>query len=242
MEPGDQIEALRVLPLEGLFNVRDLGGYAAGERQVKWGRLYRSGDLGGLSDQARRALEARRIRTIVDFRDESEREHSPDGDISTVKQNHPLPIDAGNIIDLSAVGRGVDGETLMAKLYQALADKARPQYRAFFSILAGEENAPLLFHCSAGKDRTGLGAALLLSALGVDREIILQDYLLSGTCLEGKYAEWLSANPHLEPVMSVRPGYLLAALSLIDRDLGGMEAYLRDLGADIKTLRRLYTE
>jgi protein-tyrosine phosphatase len=242
MEHDDQPEKLRVLPLEGLYNVRDLGGYAAGERQVKWGRLYRSGDLNDLSGQARRSLEARRIRTIVDFRDESERTQAPDGDLATVRQNHPLPIDAGNIIDLSAVGRGVNGETLMEKLYQALADKARPQYRAFFSILAGEENAPLLFHCSAGKDRTGLGAALLLSALGVDREIILQDYLLSGPCLEGKYAEWISADPNLEPVMSVRPGYLRAALSLIDHDLGGMETYLRkDLGADIETLRRLYT-
>jgi protein-tyrosine phosphatase len=234
----------RLLPTENLFNVRDLGGYAAGTgRQVKWGLLFRAGDLYEPSDGDLALLEKKGIRTIVDFRGEQEAAHAPDCKIATVKKAVVLPLDAGNMMDLGRVERGVSGETLMEELYRILADEGRPQYREFFKIISDKENAPLLFHCSAGKDRTGLAAALILSALGVDRELIYQDYVLSHTCLKDKYRAWFEKAPHLEPVMSVRRSYLEAALARIDQDFGGMERYLKtELGADIGLLRELYTE
>jgi protein-tyrosine phosphatase len=235
--------------MENLFNVRDLGGYPVGDggfnekRQVKRGLLYRAGDLGAPSERDRALLEDRNIRIIMDFRSEKEIQRLPDCEFKTVKHYRALSIDAGNMLELSRIERGIDGESLMEELYRGLAAEARSQYREFFEILADADSAPLLFHCSAGKDRTGFAAALILSALGVDRELIYQDYLLSAKYLTDKYQALLEAEPYLEPVMSVRRSYLEVAFTRIDTDFGGMDRYLgTELGADIKRLRELYTE
>ncbi|GHV15792.1 protein-tyrosine-phosphatase [Spirochaetia bacterium] len=250
MNNDDQFDKVRLLPLEGLYNVRDLGGYpAAGEpfgslgtRQVAWGRLYRAGDFGNLTPQAKGYLEGRNIRTIVDFRDDDERAASPDGEIATVRNNISLPIFAANIVDLSKLKAGTDGEAVMEELYRAMVVEIRTQYRSFFRILQDRDSAPLIFHCSAGKDRTGVGAALILAALGADRETIFRDYLLTGEYLKGKYDHWLTSAPYLEPVLMVRQRYLAAAFDAIDTRFGGIESYLREeMGADIDLLRELYT-
>ena len=252
MNNDNQFDTVRLLPLEGLYNVRDLGGYpaaAAGEpfgslgtRQVAWGRLYRAGDIGNLTPQAKGYLEGRNIRTIVDFRYDAERAASPDGELATVRNNIPLPIFAGNIADLSELEADTDGEAVMEELYRAMVSETRTQYRSFFRILQDRDSAPLIFHCSAGKDRTGVGAALILAALGADRETIFRDYLLTVEYLKGKYDQWLKSAPHLEPVMTVRQRYIAAAFDVIDTRFGGVEAYLRnEMDADIDLLRDLYT-
>jgi protein-tyrosine phosphatase len=236
-------ERERFVPLEALFNVRDLGGYAAaGGRRVKWGLLYRAGDLNELTARDRAVLEERGIKTIVDFRSQDERDSAPDCDLSTVALNRWLPIDAGSFFSLAELRTSDAMEALMEELYRALADKSRDQYREFFALLEDAENLPLLFHCSAGKDRTGFGAALILSALGVDREQIYDDYLLSAQGLKGKYASLVAASPYLEPAFSVRRSYLTAAFELMEKTRGGVESYLAGLGADPERLRRLYTE
>ncbi|GHT90881.1 protein-tyrosine-phosphatase [Spirochaetia bacterium] len=258
---ADPFSNPRLLSMESLFNVRDLGGYAVGSgpvaerpvaerRQVKWGLLFRAGDLHKPSERDRALLEKKGIRTIVDFRGADEVERAPDCEIGTVKKTYHLPIEAGNMVDLSRTERASSGETLMEGLYRVLVDEARPQYREFFKILSEKgsaapqaANTPLLFHCSAGKDRTGLAAALILSALGLDREQVFQDYSLSGIYLKDKYRTWLEKEPYLEPVMSIRRSYLDAAFSRIEADFGGMEQYLgTELGVDTALLRELYTE
>jgi protein-tyrosine phosphatase len=232
----------RLLPLEGLYNFRDLGGYPAAGGKVRWGCLYRGGDLRELRPQAKQCLEARKIRTIVDFRDPAERLDAPDGELATAEKTYSLPIEAGNMLELARLEISA-GEALMQRLYLALVDQCRPQYRDFFAILGEPENGPVLFHCSAGKDRTGVAAALVLSALGVDRETVVADYLLSGEYIRGKYRDLLAGAPYLEPFMTVRPGYIAAALDGIDSAFGGMDRYLREeLGACPERLRRLYTE
>jgi protein-tyrosine phosphatase len=188
-------------------------------------------------------LEARQIRTVVDFRDAAERQKAPDGELGTVEKTYSLPIEAGDVMGLARVETSAAGEDLMHRLYRALVDQFRPQYRRFFSILAEAENGPILFHCSAGKDRTGVASALLLHALGVDRETVIDDYLLSGEYIKGKYRDWLAGAPHLEPLMTVRPGYIAAALDEIETRFGGMDRYLREeLGVRPEQLRSLYTE
>jgi protein-tyrosine phosphatase len=236
-------EKQRILPLEALFNVRELGGYPAFEgRRVKWGLLYRSGDLYTLTDGDRVFLEERGIRTVVDFRGPHERARSPDKAIGTVEKTWELTIDAGNMMDLSGMQAGASGEGMMGDLYRVLVDEATAVYRQFFRLLADTHAAPLLFHCSAGKDRTGLAAALILFALGTDRETVFADYELSTACLKDKYRAIINEKPHLEPLMTVRRSYLEAALERIDSRYGGPEQYLRrELGADIEALRELYT-
>ncbi|MDR2370949.1 MAG: tyrosine-protein phosphatase [Treponema sp.] len=252
----------RVLPMERLYNVRDLGGYpAAGGRSVRWNLLYRAGDLNNPSRGDGALIKERRLAVIVDFRSEAEICETPD--MVAAGRKAELPIDAGNILTLCRLKASgfwagsfanshsesaklhacvSTGEAVMEELYRRLAEEARPQYREFFAILAEKGNAPVLFHCSAGKDRTGLAAALVLSALGVDREIIYRDYLLSAECLAGKYRALIEAEPDIEPFMSVRRSYLEAAFAYIDECCGGVERYLEtELGADSVLLRDLYT-
>ncbi|MDR0602155.1 MAG: tyrosine-protein phosphatase [Treponema sp.] len=232
-----------IVPLERLFNVRDLGGFAAADgRLVRRGLLYRAGDLCDPSEGDRAVLEQLGIAAVVDFRSGEEKEKSPDCAIGTVRLRVELPIDAGSMIALSREGGDASGEGLMEKLYRRLAEDARPHYREFFAILAYGQNTPLLFHCSAGKDRTGLAAALLLLALGVEREQAYRDYLLSAECLAGKYRALIDGDPGIEPFMTVRRSYLDAAFDHIDGMFGGIERYLEtELGADITRLRKLYT-
>lgn len=232
----------RTINLENAYNVRDLGGYAAGGgRKVRWHALYRSGDLHWLSDNDVETLRQRGIKTVVDFRTEREREREPHRLPETVEQVITLPINPGNIIDFENMT--TDGAVeAMQTIYRYVVNEAQPEYTVLFQILADPANAPLLFNCSAGKDRTGLAAALILSALGVDRETVFADYLLSEVHLKGKYQSQIDQDPESEPLYTVRREFLQAALDEIDTRYGGMESYLqKQLGVDTELLRSLYT-
>lgn len=239
-----ETEAGRLIPLEKLYNTRDLGGYETRDkRRVRFGRLYRAGELYVATAHDKAALEARGIRTIVDFRGLPEAEQYPDIQPIGLQRHVPLPIDAGSLLELSRVGRDISGEGFMMNLYAAIIEAARPQYRELFRLISAEANAPLLFHCSAGKDRTGIAAALIYHALGVERETIYADYLLSAEYLKEHIKRWSRDDPRLEPVMSIRREYLEAAFKTIDSTFGGADRYIQyELGADPDRLRALYTE
>ncbi|MDR1175040.1 MAG: tyrosine-protein phosphatase [Treponema sp.] len=107
------------------------------------------------------------------------------------------------------------------------------EYKHFFQTLKNEANFPLIFHCSAGKDRTGFAAALLLSLLGVDREIVINDYLLSAENVKEKYAPYVElikqrtgGEGDIEPLVTVKREYIEAAFARIDDEWGGIENYL----------------
>ncbi|MDR2632142.1 MAG: tyrosine-protein phosphatase [Treponema sp.] len=237
-EPG------RLLPLEGGHNLRDLGGYPTQDgRQLRRGLLYRAGDLHKLSLQDRVFLEQRNIKSIVDFRGVQEKKRAPDGPLASLVHTFELPIEAGSLMGACTRETGVSGEALMQELYGRIVESARPQYRKFFSILSHPGHTPLLFHCSAGKDRTGLAAAFILSALSVAREWIYRDYLLSASYLKELIRQWLAAEPQEEALLSVRRGYLEAAFAKIDAAFGGIGRYIREeLEADVALLREWYTE
>ena len=115
------------------------------------------------------------------------------------------------------------------------------QYKEFFKLLQNGDDIPLMFHCSAGKDRTGMGAALVLSALGVDEQTILKDYLLSNTYLANKYAGLKSQYPTISSLFEVKPEFLQAGLDKIKKDHGSVENYLtKVLGVDIQKMREMY--
>jgi protein-tyrosine phosphatase len=196
-----------------------------------------------MTDGDRALLENAGIKTIVDFRGSNEQVKAPDENLKTVVKTWGLTIDAGNLVDFSKVDRGLDGEILMQELYRVMVVQAVPQYRRFFGILADAQNAPLLFHCSAGKDRTGLAAALILCALGVEIQYVHSDYMLSASCLGDKYHDLVAGEPHTAPLMTVKQSYLDAALAYMDECYGGIAGYLEnELGAGRDVLRELYTE
>ena len=128
-------------------------------------------------------------------------------------------------------------------VYFATSDEGRERYRELFRLLQETDDAAILFHCSAGKDRTGMGAALILYALGVPEQTVMEDYLASNGYLAGKYSRYAERFPQLKGMLEVKPNYLSAGIDSIRTAYGSVETYLREeLGADIGKLRELYLD
>lgn len=234
----------RLLPMEGAYNVRDMGGYKTSEgRLVKWGMVFRSGDLNKLTDNDLSYLANVGIKSIVDFRDEDEKEAAPDKLPSTHLQTYEFPISAGNVIDMSKITSEEEAAQALIDGNVFFVEECQEQYSNFFAELMREENPPLLFHCSAGKDRVGLASALFLASLGVDKETIIEDYLLSAEYVREKYKDLVEAMPILGPVFTVKKEYIEAAFQTIDAKYGGIEKFLSEnLKVDLSLMKSMYTE
>lgn len=231
------------LPIGGTFNVRDMGGYsAAGGRTVRWNRVFRSDDLSTVTNDGLDYLARLEIRSIVDFRDIEEREYAPDRCPDCISGIYEFPIKVGNLMELLELNN-YDAGLLLRNANKSLVRDFNAEYASFFEVLANGDSAPLLFHCSAGKDRAGFAAALFLSSLGVDRETVIQDYLPSGDNIRPKYQAEVEANPVLAPLMQSRREYLSSAFEVIDDEFGGVENYLAEvLGVDLERMRSLYLD
>lgn len=234
----------QLLPLEGAYNVRDLGGYQTKDgKRVKWHKVIRSGDLNHLTEKDLDYLANLGIVSYIDFRDTSEIKSTPDKFPVTLKNYFEMSVSPGNMNSLEEDLENMDLNAYMIELNRLLVRDFQYVYADFFRVLMDEKNIPLLFHCTAGKDRTGFGAALFLSSLGVDRETIMQDYLLSAEYVSEKYASIVERHPHFAPALTVKPEYLQGAFDVIDQEFGGMENYLiNHLGVDLEVMKEVYTE
>lgn len=223
----------RTWPLHGASNFRDLGGYPSEDgRHVRWRRLFRSDHLAALSDDDRRRLAELGLARAFDFRGATERAAQP-YELPGVAR-HPLVIEptvVQRMHDLARAGRRLDGPTvrgLMQDLYRLLIDEQSARYAELFEHLLDVE-APVVFHCTAGKDRTGVAAALILLSLGVPRDWIMQDYLLTNELYRPPpLPATETPREALEVLWRVEPGFLEAALAQIDERHGGVETYLRE--------------
>ena len=254
--PRAERDAQRRLPVAGAANLRDLGGYTTRDgHTLRWGVLYRSDSLVDLSDEDVVYLDRLRLHRVVDFRSAAERERGSDrvpGGVQEVWQ--PIAgagLDPRELQDRMLAGQ-VSAEQASKWLVEgnrAFVEQFRETYARFLRELADPANLPTLFHCTAGKDRTGYAAALVLLALEVPRETAMRDYLLTNEYTQAKtrsllrtirVVSWFRANPDdLVPLFEARESYLGAAFAQIDED-GGTEAYLRDaLGVDPALRERL---
>jgi protein-tyrosine phosphatase len=244
----------RVLPLQGGRNFRDLGGYRTADgRMVKWGLLYRSGEMHDLTPADYSYLQKRGIRTVCDFRDTAERTREPTlwpagQKPKVLSDDYTLDVNAMKLPGDPSTWTHEQVVTAMTATYPQLLDQFNGQYaRMFAELLAGD--APLAFHCTAGKDRTGVAAALLLTALGVPRATIVEDYLLSNQHMAPMPAHptgfWARLSPEAAHAFAgVDRHYIDAVFAVTDRHPGGTMGYLKDkmgLGAPkIAKLRALY--
>lgn len=245
----------RVPELEGALNFRDLGGYAAAEgRTVRWNIVYRSGTTHALTGADVARLGARGIRYAYDLRSNNERRTHPNRlrDIANLdyryRDHDHLPGDIRRLLKSPDV-RAEHAHQVMIEVYQKLPSEFEDAFRALFLLLTNG-NLPLVFNCTAGKDRTGVAAALLLTALGVARETVLEDYLLTSqffdrSCeliLNEGGAELFTAVDRTiwEPLMRVHPEYLTAMFDHLDVTYGSVDHYLRDqLSIDAARIDRL---
>ena len=250
--PASARAGFRHLPVHGAPNFRDLGGYTTSDgRTVKWGALYRTDSLGDLTDDDQRYLERLHIQRIVDFRIPDEAADAPDKLSPSLKSsyvNMPIGFNNGNYNEF--VKKIMSGDTQGLNLERALEEanvkfvrEFTPVFRDWLHGLVETGGGAQVFHCTAGKDRTGLAAALFLLSLGVPNNEVMQDYLASNAYLQQKNAKSLwkmrifslgrADTAGVQPMMEVRRSYLQAAFDTMQQDYGSIDNYLREgLGVD----------
>jgi protein-tyrosine phosphatase len=244
----------RIPALAGALNFRDLGGYAAADgRTVRWNTVFRSGTTHALTPDDISALARLGIRYAFDLRSNKERHEHPSRltDITDLKYHYRDHADVPGDIRRMLHGPDASAEAshrLMIAVYRELPRDFKDAFRSLFNHLADGE-LPLVFNCAAGKDRTGVAAALLLSALGVPRATVVEDYLLTDqfferSCdmiLRDKQAP-LFANVDRavwEPLMRVHADYLDAMFSELEETHGSVEGYLNNIGIDSTVIQRM---
>ncbi|MDF7670327.1 tyrosine-protein phosphatase [Orbaceae bacterium ESL0721] len=239
---GKGIIAENHLPMRGGYNFRDLGGIRTKDgHHIKWDKLIRSDELGNLTDNDLTYLSSLPLITVVDFRRTDEITALPDRLPKTVKNDVQLNIVSANLKPGSNSIEDVRDWMIFIN-EELVTDKTIQQsYKDFFKLVQNEKNTPLLFHCSAGKDRTGMAAALILYVLGVDENIIFQEHMLSNQYLKEKYAPTIAKQPELQPQFEVQEAYFRRAFDRIKKDHGSIENYLTTvLDVDIAKMRAIY--
>lgn len=259
--------AERLLPLEGGRNFRDLGGWRTADgRQVKWGRIYRSGVMSGLTLADFGYLSKLGVTTICDLRSPQERTAEPNpflktGDAKVVATDYDMSASMAAFAKLSNREEAIQG---FADAYVTFLDMLTPHYTDMFARLVANQG-PLTFNCSAGKDRTGMASALILSVLGVPRETVLEDYGLTqvytppsyymkqmaqgGANTSGVTSQQAQALAKLAPevlqvIMGSDPEVMRRALTTVDAKFGGPVALTKArfglTDAKIAALRKAY--
>jgi protein-tyrosine phosphatase len=241
-----RVTALRRLPLEGAKNFRDLGGYRTTDGQyVRWGRVFRSGALAKLTANDYARLSELGIQVVCDLRSDPERGTAP-----TVWQGSEPPrfVLLPTLPRVESLPTGGSALDRFAAIYRSFALDGPDGFAGALAAI-GDDGAPVLVHCSAGKDRTGLFSAMLLLALGVPRDAVMQDYIASTTYLrdDPDYVSRAAAASESDRVqLETNPALLDAALSAIDERHGTFDRYRRErLGvsdARLAQIRQLLLE
>ena len=241
------ITAERRLPLQGPDNFRDLGGYATAEGQrVRWGRLYRSNDLSGLTRDDLEYLSRIGLKLVCDFRSDRERQEKPNRAIEPGRPlSLDLPVDAEGV-DPSALQQmirtggiaALGTEKLMRNAYRSFVSDHSARWALMLRRLAQRQALPALLHCTAGKDRTGFAAALVLLVLGVPEETVFEDYLMTNRYRADfqrfvlrwvpLYSFFRTDPDDLLPLLEARREYLQASFDAIDELHGDLDTYLAD--------------
>ena len=251
---ADSVEDKRHVSLDGQSNFRDIGGYETADgRRVKWGVVYRSGELHKLSDSDVLKLESLGIKAVANFLTKKEIESRGHDRLPDGVREISLPMEAGNMGDLAEVvieARSTgDFSKVPAEfnpeIHRLLITEAREYYARLLRELADPNNRPMVYHCSHGVHRTGTATAILLSALGVPWETVREDYLLSNKYrkkeidrriseLQLQAADTLLVDPEQVDMTNIRAFYILEG-SYIDASLdeavkryGSMDAYIRE--------------
>ena len=255
--------AQRNISLEGAVNFRDFGGYLTTDsRATKWGRFFRSGHLSRLTEQDQSYLRQLDISTVCDFRRDVEIQNEKSL-IPGMPATHHVPITPGardpdHIKHLFAgTDRPQDVFDAMAEIMRILITEAAPQYKRLFEVMLEHEDGGFLMNCSAGKERTGVGSALVLMALGVPRKTIEYDFMLSGTYYPvtsevprviEKYDVELPGEAGVRlvmPLLETHQAYIQIVFDEIDKLAGSDEEFIKGTygltDADLTTLRAKYT-
>lgn len=238
------------IQLTGVANFRDIGGYSTGGgHKIKSGEIFRSGELSGLTPADQQMLAALNIRYEIDLRREGERSAAPSHWGNDAPQVILIPVGLARdgkarddrMRQLSQLKDAAEAKTLMQQATAAIAIDGAPDIGKVLSELA-KGNGPALIHCTAGKDRTGVTVAVLMTLLGVRREDVYHEYMRSNESVDAqsqrqKVREQSGNDVYglssLDPIvvkmlMGTDPSYLEAAFHEIDAKYGSFDAYTRE--------------
>jgi protein-tyrosine phosphatase len=230
----------RVLELEGSYNFRDLGGYRTRDgRTVKWRQLFRSGNMSGIAEASHPLLSTLGIRTICDLRSNVERQRFPTQwhqGFDSIQYWYRDHLSASGDLVTRAIANELTAEEMrdfMLQLYRDLPFEQAASYKELFRRVA-DGDFPLIFNCAAGKDRTGVAAALLLSALEVSRTDIIRDYIMSEALLMARSAAMFDelTGPWRE-LKKIPPVILQPMLRADRRYIGEMFEHLEERYASV---------
>jgi protein-tyrosine phosphatase len=266
----DESAQERIIDLKGTSNTRDIGGYKTSDgRALRWRQIIRSDNLSRLTPEDFQKLEELGVKTVIDLRTEREHEQSP-----TVWQgDHPpqfLHFPIGHAKNdwfnaqrkMMKSNRFTEEQALehMSNAYRMIADEGPPSLKQLVSVVLDESNWPILIHCSAGKDRAGVATMLILEALGVDRETIMEDFLLTNEASRAaEKAEALAkarkhsgsgpgsrSGPGMGPtadawfaILGVEPEMLETFYASVEEQYGSMTAFMDEIGLDENARRAL---
>ncbi|MEU7729674.1 tyrosine-protein phosphatase [Streptomyces sp. NPDC040724] len=254
----------RAIPIEGVPNLRDLGGWQTPGGAVARNTVFRSAEFSGLQGDAAKAFAALGIRSVYDLRTGAERAAQanavPAGTeyiVLDILADHAGagPAQMLQVLSDPKAAEDLLGDGKAVKMFEdsyrefLTLPSAMTGYRQFFTAIAQKEHRPALFHCTTGKDRTGWAAAALLMVLGVRDDDVLADYLLTNDALLPALQPTIDTfasiggDPQLlQPVISVRPEYLNAARNEMESRYQNIEGYfLKGLGVAPATVDRLRT-
>lgn len=226
----------RQFEVDSILNFRDLGGYfTTTNKQIRWGRIYRSGSLTRLTKSDHNLLASLNIKTVIDFRSKEQAERRPD---KFKGENYVLlPIEVGNFDVMKeqiAEGNFLRGDAIVytQDLYRKSIENQTSEYAAFFDVLSEKDNYPILFHCVLGKDFSGLASYFLLRILDVPMDVIEDDYLLSNTSIN---KDKIARDTHqmtetmqeaLTMISKADVSYLRYAVSCIRKKSGSVDEYM----------------
>jgi protein-tyrosine phosphatase len=236
----------RAIPFEAVFNFRDLGGYVAdGGRRVRWRTLFRADGLHRLTDAETERVRQLGIATVIDLRtpeELAERGRFPAADEVAY---HHLPV--FDVVPDWGAFPGVAAPDFLSERYLEMLDSGGEAIGQVLHLLADPSSVPAVFHCAAGKDRTGIVASIVLGLLGVDRDTITADYALSHAAMERMEVWIASINPDYAAAAAQRPAAIMQArpetmqrfLAEVDARFGGVRALAARLGAGPDVVERL---
>jgi protein-tyrosine phosphatase len=236
----------RTLPWDACLNVRDLGGYRIVDGGItRWGALLRSDTLTRLSPDGCAALIEYGVRTIIDLRspDEIASDHHPFAESSNAITYHALPLFADRDPNTAS---WITSARSLAEMYEVTLTQSQARIIQALRTIANADPGAVLFHCHAGKDRTGLIAMFVLAIAGVPDETIIADYTLSDQNLASIHDEILARfegqperQQHLKRLLHIRPEYMQATLQLLQDRYGGPLGYLSAAGLTPPEINRI---
>ena len=245
----------RHLPLEGSYNIRDVGGYPTADgRRIRWGTFLRADSLHRLPDSSQRALIDYGVRTVIDLRGDEEAQDEPNVFQQSTSVDYRRQALMGEEIDseLDDYWEGQSAVDGFVRTYTAMLDRRRPQLATTLVTLATSGALPAVVHCHAGKDRTGVVTAVVLALAGVPGQTIVDDYTMSADyllqrSLDGRAPDFEASYTSEEEYRKncCPPEAMAGTLEHIDREYGGVEAYVLGSGVNprhVEALRQALVE